>query len=870
MDRLSDAQIAWLKGGPVVAPRLLVKSPDGHAQVEYEVLDRDQDGRVQALAKRHGYKGFVLRVRDRVTGGMYAAKLAVASDYVDGRLEQELSYAQRLRRGGNLFVCPTGVGRCAPLEGMPDAGADFVCFVTPWVDGITLEQWLQDKEIEGQFACDVALDILRAVFFLERVDLKHDDLHSGNVMISRIAPELVMVDREKNRLEVSIIDLGSLKPADQATRKARDDRVSFLQIMTDLYNGLHRNRRVAASHPRFMQAFRHFVEKLADDDIGRHFPSDNDIATELDELRSLLDAPEAQEGAAKFKPFEAISAEHLADDSLLLNLFVSTLPWMQDLQEDKPIVLTGPRGCGKSMIFRYLSVRTHLGRATTSQRQDQERPFGSFGVYISCATHLQNNLSWLGRKAGRPAERSHEISTYFQLVVVRELLKALGCAQADAEANRTFRFDESSFDRLIEFISKYFHCPVESPRLADGRRLLHFADDIDALRVRLHAALLRDKSWDDLLPDTFISDITAKLAALIPYFASHPVVFLLDDYSANRVQKDIQSILTKIVFERVPNHVFKISCEKFGFSEDDIDGVRLDETREFTTIDAGRLALADGDDEVARNFVQKLIDQRLETAQWKGRSIDLIGSSDPFDDDGVLASSLRKNGASRTAHYYGLHALGRLWSGDTATILQIVRDMFVRAKVGPETATLIPKMIQHDAIVSISKAFRGRVDGYHPHGALMANILGQFGAVLREVLVRGALNDRDVPYRLYRLEMTKDEARPTIRLLRELNEGHASLACELLRRAIFIELDDSRGKEGPAKQTMRWELRRIFNPAFGLSLQRESYLNIRGIAELQQLLADPARFVERVQVSYASNKRTDQKTQDMFGADHAD
>jgi hypothetical protein len=88
VDRLSDAQIAWLKSGPVVAPTLLVKSPDGHAQVEYEVLDRDHDGRVQALAKRHGFKGFVLRVMDRITGGVYAAKLAVASDYVDGRLEQ--------------------------------------------------------------------------------------------------------------------------------------------------------------------------------------------------------------------------------------------------------------------------------------------------------------------------------------------------------------------------------------------------------------------------------------------------------------------------------------------------------------------------------------------------------------------------------------------------------------------------------------------------------------------------------------------------------------------------------------------------------------------------------------------------------------
>jgi hypothetical protein len=866
MDELSKAQRDWLNSGPIIAPTLSVKS-DVNSTFEYEVLDRDSDGRVHKLTNRHGAKGFVLRVRDRVTHTEYAAKLAVPGDYENGRFEQELSYAQKLRPAGTLFICPTVAGFCTPPLGMPEAEKDLVCFVTPWVEGCTLKEWLESADVEPDFACAIAVSVLTAITFLERVHLKHDDLHSANVMIAQIAPELALFDGDENKLEVSIIDLGSLKPACQPTRKSRDDRLSLLQILTDLHNALHKNRKAASSHPRFMRQLNQFIEKLADDDISRHFPSDKDIARELADIRGgLALSAEAPENERRFHPFEAISAEHLADDSLLLNLFVNTLPWMQDVQESKPIVLTGPRGCGKSMIFRYLSVRTHLGRTTAHGAP--ERPFDSFGVYISCATHLQNNLSWLGRKSGRAAQRAHEISTYFQLVVVRELLKALGYAHADVRANQTFRFDEAGFDQLIEHISKYFRFTVESPRLANRSRLLHFAESIDAIRVKLHRTLLQEAPWPEPLPDTFLSDITAYLPSVLPYFETHQLIFLLDDYSTNRVQKEIQEILTKIVFERVPTHIFKISCEKFGFHDRDIDGVRMDDTREYVTIDAGQAVLSNTTDENSRGFVESLINRRLETAKWKGSALGLLGNSTPYDDDEVLVKHIKESGGDRSAYYYGLHVLGRLWSGDTATVLQIVREIFVKAVATAETTSTISRRTQHDAIVSISKAFQKRVDGYHPYGALMSNILGQFGVVLRDVIVKGSETKRKpIPYRLYRLEMTKQDARPTTRLLRERNEDQAALACELLRRAIFVELADSRGKEGPATHTMRWELRRIFNPAFGLSLSRDGYLNIKDLDELQTFLTDPATFAERIRVSYAVNKKSSIETRDLFGAD---
>jgi hypothetical protein len=866
MNNLTEDQRQWIASDPIFPDTLVVRSLDDSSQLTYNILDR-VDGRLYGLEKRCGFKGFVLKVQHPQTQLICAAKLAVAGDYRNRSPNEELTYSAKLRPAGALFVCADQVGHCSPPAGMPDAHEDFICFVAPWVEGRTLESLLGGGDIDANFACTVATQVFRAIIFLERVNLKHDDLHSGNIMIHPVARELVVLPEEENQLEVSVIDLGSLKPKDQTTQKSRDDWICFIQILVELFNKLHLNRLVASKYPYFMEQFRQLTEKLVDEDQTRYLPSASYILRDLDALKDYLLEDSDKLESRSFQPFEAISAEHLADDATLLDLFVETLPWMQDVQERKPIVLTGPRGCGKSMIFRYLAVRTHLGARAQGVRGGT--PFDSFGVYISCATQLQNNLSWIARKSGRAQQLAHEISTYFQLVVARELLKSLGLAKADFVANRTFRLHEQGFDSLVGFICKYFNHSIESPRLTSLSRVLHFAEDLDIIRVQLHNCLLRDEQWEDKLPDTFLGDLTQKLGSIFPYFNSHQVVFLLDDYSSNRVQVDIQKILNKIVFERIHSHFFKISCEKFGFDPTDIDGVTLEETREFSTIDAGGMALV-ADDRSSLNFVEKLIDRRLEAAKWAGKASGLIGWSEPFKKDEDLAVHIRTNGSTqgRSYYYYGLNALARLWSGDTATILQIVREMFVQGGVNKDTKRKISKSIQHDAIVSISKAFKERVHGFHPLGPLMSGILGNYGSVARDVLIKGKLNNGGKPYRLYRIEMTKSEARPTIALLKELDPKLADFARELLRRTIFIELQDSRGKEGPATQTMRWELRRIFNPAFGLSLKRESYLGVKNLEEMGTFLSNTKVFCDRVRGSYAFNKNKDSHTLELFGEEN--
>ncbi|WP_459724374.1 ORC-CDC6 family AAA ATPase [Sideroxyarcus sp. TK5] len=253
-------------------------------------------------------------------------------------------------------------------------------------------------------------------------------------------------------------------------------------------------------------------------------------------------------------------------------------------------------------------------------------------------------------------------------------------------------------------------------------------------------------------------------------------------------------------------------------------------------------------------------------AGWTGRAETLIGKSNELSDDTKLALYIRHEGSKQGRHYYyfGMDHLARLWSGDIATILQIVKEMFVLGQITNTSTETIPRNIQHQAIVSVSRAFKERVSGYHPFGPEMASLLNNLGTMARDVLVSGLLDSSNIPRRLYRLEMTKDRPDSLLTMLNARNQSASNLARELLRRAVFIQLADSRGKEGHGSQTVRWELRKVYLPAFGTSLERSSYIHVKTLDDFILLLTNSAGFCTNIQAKYSLGKKQDRATGSLF------
>ena len=849
----------WLdRGGPF--PEELAVSVYGQGEIKLEILDRDENGFIAPLrSTRRGKKGFVVRVRNAVTQQTMAAKLTIPEDFDEGTSPlTELDHSTKLRSGEKFIHLLQGVGRVKRLSTEPQTSEQrpWVCFLSDWLEGKTLQEYIAEDRsiITPTLVAEIAETLVRAVLFLERNGLKHDDLHLGNLMLVPTDPILCDIDPLEPPYRLVVIDLGSVKPIERRTFKRDDDWSSIARCLVQLHNVLHADRRIASRYSVFLRRLAEFIENLADEDLARHFPEPTDYLRRIRELSNTLSVP--PQHTQRFNPFDAISAEHLANDELLLDLFVDYLPWFSMVKTDEPSVLVGPRGCGKSMVFRYLCMRTHISNvavpASVLDRVDV------FGVYIGCSSDLGNDLLWLAREPGRPIRQAASITTYFNLVLARELLRALATCNRAINIRDALQITPTAIQSIVTFFLEQLGHGPDFVRIK-GLDLLQSTSDLaDRLRLGISRDLTNGVDSPVNLSPTFIRELCRFIVSAIPALQTKRITFFLDDYTSHRLSTEIQRILNAVVWQRDASFIFKVSSEPYGFDSSHVDGARIDANREFREIDAGNLTISHENAAERRKFISRLLDKRLEAAQYRGRTATLIGDS-TYKNDHDLAAAIRAAKRGNHYFYHGIHVLADAWSGDVSTVLHMLREMFVKANVGSATENLISHKDQHQSIVRVSKALTERVRTYHPFGIEMHQILSNLGEVARRLLVEAPdeTNRAGEPiiHRKYRLELSLNPGEDLEERLTQLGEGDqlVKIKRELVRRAILIELPKSRAKEGEGRQTNRWQIRASLLPNFGTSLTREHYIDIKRIEDLAELLTNPKLFADKVYQRYAKN-----------------
>jgi len=775
----------------------------------------------------------------------------LVDDYDAEKLKEEMQIASELDDRAPIVV-DEFVGVVEPFDKQPGPPSRWLCFISRWIEGETLQQLLEHspEKLQPELALLVLRKLLQAVLYLEQKQVKHDDLHLGNVMLSERPAGVQHADPKGDRYTIDIIDLGSIKRRETPTRKLHDDWSCYARAIVQIHNCLHAQRHIAARYSSFLNHLFEFAQRLAEEDPTRQFLTPATAVGLLDAANgALVGSTDAPEDALE-SPFAAISAEHLASDRMLLQLFVTNLGWLESLRETTPTVLTGPRGCGKSMVFRYLALRTHLASEESSSRALDDLNF--VGIYIGCASDLQNDLLWIKREPGLAAHLAPQIVTFFNLVAARELFRTLGMATRHTAVAQRLSVTRASISELVRYASEGLGIPDSQTAIAGLDPGQAFADELDRHRIRLARAMLERQPAHVALPDTFLRDLTRNAVRLMPGLQGWPIVFLLDDYTQQRLGENVQAILNPILWQRHSACSFKISCEPFGFSSAHFDDAKVDQNREFILVDTGERMHTGAAAETAmrQNFVAGLIDKRLEAAGYRGTVSQLIGPS-TYVHDTDLAIAIRKAGQGKSYHYHGIHVLANAWSGDVATVLFMVREMFQLAHVDRASTSRIANQHQHDAIVSVSKALVERVAYCHPFGDEMRRVLDMFARLARRLLIEGPLqvdrnSRKEVPQRRYRMEVVFDDEGALEDQLTKINGSNqaALLYKELIRRSIFINLGESRSKD--QKRTFRIQIRSSLLPHYGTSLGRKNYMAVHSLEEFNMLLSCRPDFEARV------------------------
>ena len=777
-----------------------------------------------------GFKGAVWRVRDEF-GRRRALKLCVYDDYANRSYLQEVSRAARLE-SYRVFAQFVDAGlldcRIGPLPRQK-----YVAFVEEWIDGETLDAFLREttRRISASFFRAYVASLATGLSALRAVGLRHDDLHARNVMIARPASGEITQE-----WSIKIIDTGSLKPDNPPTAKPKDDHRHFVDHLVLIWNTIHARRILSVRDRRFLTEAWHLLESMLDDEPGIALREPGQIVRQFDLAYTRASSARSGNHRALADPFEFISAEHIADDRVLVNIFARSCPYLAKVDGPDPCLVTGPRGCGKSTMFRWLSLRAHLHKETA-----EIEPFRIAGFYVSCSSDLQNKLGWIETAALAKRFRN-EIVHYFNLVLARELVQTLSLVAERPDREAAWGFGLAEEESVWRFVLRSLG-DQPMPLVQGVSRVVQAVEVLEEELFTTHIRMVRRRNLSSFTSAAFLGDLTALLSKLMPYFQSKRITFLLDDYSSHRIPPPVQIVLNQVIWQRTPSHIFKLSSEKYGAELTDTLGATVEVSREMIEIDCGREYLALDDSarvNRARTFAVELLDRRLADAGYAGNSMALIGRSNWAERSLGRALAMKPPGRVLD-QYHGVDCIANICSGDVSTLLLVYRRIFEAAEVTQTSTTLISKTTQHSAIVSVSRELFDAIRHHVPCGPQMHSIVAAFGTFVRRVLQDGRWirkGESATPAQCPRIELDQ----PHGGVFEDLTEPQKFLAKELVRRAVFIEMEPGLSRHRNVT-TLRWHLRRVYLPSFGASLAKNDALK-ESVNWLKYLLTNPSEACE--------------------------
>jgi len=632
-------------------------------------------------------------------------------------------------------------------------------------------------------------------------------------------------------MRVKIIDFGSARFIEGPVSEEDDDCIRFARHIADFYNFIKdREDLLTKADRRLLETIPQLVDLMLDPNPLRRLRVPRDIYTEYGALKIASGMPPSKPGKLE-DPFAFISAEEIRSEAMFHQLFSKEFPWYSDIEGPSAATIVGPRGCGKSMIFRSMRMKTKLlGPKPNTIRGDSY-----VGFVVPCNAEFSLRFSHL--PADLLKRRAREIIHFFNMIVAREILTSLDVAQRNVP--EIVPIDSNGLWRAFELVRPVVNNGSGEAFLQHMSPLVLTASLVSEEIERTYDAISKDDPIQRISQPTFLRELVELLRQELGFLRDRTFFFLLDDYSVPKVPKAIQEVLNVIVWDRNPLYRFKVSCSPFGLvPSTQAEDFSLEE-REYIEINLGTEYMLREPTRLGANFLADVIDRRLRPAGIKKSIRDILGPS--VYPKSSLGKSLKDESSRRSTYYHGFDCVVNLCSGDVSTMLGLCREIFAGARrqnVDLEGPDPIAPTIQHTAITTFSRRFLRQILDIPVHGRQLFQIVNAFGTISQQLLyhhpgvAKGEGRPLD-PYELLRIEVDerfplKDETERTFRCLQKWD--------------IFI--DAAAGRSRRMTLSRKVVLRKIFCPAFKTTLSSSESMTLSA-EELKWFLTEPEYFKKR-------------------------
>lgn len=688
------------------------------------------------------------------------------------------------------------------------------------IEGAPLQDYINGSiPLSAAEASQIACDLFRMKEEFERSLANHNDLHAANIMVQRLPAGFRRPDAIEPRLRTIAIDLGSVTT----------DRRSGGRYLGDLHwIGQHVQNladRLLAAVETFGDLESRMALKLQSIAQGiipatehQRTPSAEDFIKQIrDEYYRTAEPWRPWRSPLILKTFQDSYNAQTLDAWYVPQLFVDPDgTWLSKVSAPGPLVLTGMRGCGKTMLIR--SLQFHARAVAKAGEQDSKtvarlRDDGYVGLFVSAQRLLPSS----------PATDITSVEKLFARLYVAyasEAARSIAHLQ-DIDENQ---ISANACKRLIQAVKNGL---LPEPKIEDP-------DNIEQLERSLTKLLIEVGRSDSIYelaahPSTAFPNLAEEIRTLSPLWASAHILFLLDDVSTRYLTPQrIEELLSALIFQS-PVCAFKLTSEAqtIFLSLKSPGQIHLAAPgRDFTTFDLGsevHSRLKKG-----RTLVADILNARasLYAGHPQATPKDVLGDVDLESIASTIVSTQRKSKQRKTL-YRGITALTGVCVGDIGSVIQIYQQIISKA-----SKTLpISDQHQNEAFQDFCSRYLYQLDRRHSDLKVVATT---FAEASHELLMQSGQGSRTGRLRQYTsiyVRVTSGDLERQVNRLRELVDA-----------GIFVFTGGApRTKTHDSNPTQQFKLtyRKIYGLANFIGLSERDRFELSG-SDLEEWLANPA------------------------------